>query len=75
MPDYGRSKIVLVITLLVLLACTPIVIEQVAAVNTTEWDFTGYQGAIVLLGLVPFVWVASILIGMIFAVLPSGKGD
>ena len=45
--------------------------------DTSGWHFTGYQGAILFLGLVPFIWVASILtacaLGM-FAIYKGGKG-
>lgn len=53
------SIVVIVITLL---AMTPTVVDQVQNMNTTGWTFTGAEGAIALLGLVPFIWVASILI-------------
>ncbi len=53
------SIVVIVITLL---AMTPTVVDQVQNMNTTGWTFTGSEGAIALLGLVPFIWVASILI-------------
>lgn len=53
------SIVVIVVTLL---ALTPTVVDQVQGMNTNEWDFTGHEGAEALLGLVPFVWVASILI-------------
>ena len=53
------SIVVIVITLL---AMTPTVVDQVQDMNTTGWTFTGAEGAIALLGLVPFIWVASILI-------------
>ena len=51
----------LVVGLIVSLSTLETVVDIVDAVNTTGWDFTGYQGAISLLGLIPFVYVASIL--------------
>ena len=62
----------IVVVVIVLLAMTPIIIEQVEAslpqgnypsapVNDT-WNFTGASGAESILGLVPFVWIASILV-------------
>lgn len=53
------SIVVIVITLL---ALTPTVVSQVQDMDTSGWNFTGYQGAEALLGLVPFIWVASILV-------------
>jgi hypothetical protein len=58
----------IVIVTIVLLAMTPTVVEQVqtqlaiAEAPATEWNFTGSEGAKALLGLVPFIWVASVLV-------------
>lgn len=60
-----QGAIGVVIVAIVLLACTPIVVDQVVGVNTTGWNFTGHEGAEALLGLVPFVWVAGILIATV----------
>jgi len=62
----------IVVVVIVLLSMTGIIIEQVEAalpqgnyagapVNDT-WNFTGASGAESILGLVPFVWIASILV-------------
>lgn len=56
------AAVSIVVVTICLLAMTPTVVDQVQNMNTTGWTFTGYQGAIALLGLVPFVWVAAILI-------------
>lgn len=60
------------------LAMTPIIIDQVQAINTTGWTFTGYEGAIALLGLVPFAWIgaglAMLVVGM-FGLVRYGKGN
>jgi len=69
----------IVVLTIVLLAMTPVVVDQVQAMDTTGWNFTGHDGAIALLGLVPFVWVAGVLIsacvGMfVLAKAPAGKG-
>lgn len=64
----------IVVITITLLALTPVVVDQVDEINTSAWDFTGYEGAIALLGLVPFVWVASILIGAVVGMIAlSGK--
>ncbi len=52
----------IVVLTIVLLYMTPVVVDAVQSINTTGWNFTGYQGAIALMGLVPFVWVAGVLI-------------
>lgn len=56
------SVIGMVIGLVVSLSTLGTVVDLVDAVNTTGWDFTGYTGAIALLDLIPFVYVASILL-------------
>jgi len=66
------ASIGLVVIVIVLLAMTPVIIAVThdtlpagnwpsAAVNET-WNFTGASGAESILGLVPFVWIASVLI-------------
>ena len=52
----------IVIITVVLLAMTPTVVNAVQDMNITGWNFTGHEGASQLLGLVPFVWIAGVLI-------------
>lgn len=54
----------IVVLVIVLLSMTSVVIEQVEAiiVDSEDWNFTGSSGAESILGLVPFVWIASVLI-------------
>jgi hypothetical protein len=59
----------IVVIVIVLLSMTSVVIDQVMAImygedaaNASIWNFTGHTGAESMLGLVPFVWIASILI-------------
>lgn len=71
-----QQAIGLVVVTITLLAMTPIVVDQVQAVNTTDWTFTGHEGAEALLGLVPFVWVAGVLIAAVigaFSIAQRGK--
>lgn len=76
------SKIVgaisIVVIVIVLLSMTPVVIEQVeeTIADASTWNFTGASGAESILGLVPFVWIASILIAAavgMFTLARSGK--
>ena len=67
--DKVVGAIAIVIVTIVLLSMTSVVIDQVSAVmygedaaNATLWNFTGHSGAESILGLVPFVYIASILI-------------
>lgn len=57
-----------VIGLIVVLSTLETVVDAVDDVNTTDWDFTGSDGAIALLGLVPFVYVAGVLLLSVGAV-------
>jgi len=56
----------IVIVVIVLLSMTPVIITQVNVTSADgdagKWNFTGAEGALSILGLVPFVWIASILI-------------
>jgi len=82
--DVGNSVIgavgVVVITI-VLLSMTPTVVSQcqaqiaIAEDPLTEWNFTGSEGAIALLGLVPFIWVASVLVCAAVGMFALARGD
>ena len=64
----------IVILTIFFLAMTPTVVDQVSSLNTSAWNFTGYAGAISLLGLVPFVWVAMILVAAVVGMFALAKG-
>lgn len=77
MPEIStqiQNAISVIVVTVALLAMTPVIVDQVAAMNTTTWNFTGYQGAILFLGLVPFIWVASILATAAYAMFRIAKG-
>jgi len=63
----------IVILMIFFLAMTPTVINQVGNVSTAGWTFTGHAGAATLLGLVPFVWVAMILIAGVVGMFALAK--
>jgi len=74
--DSIKGAVAIVVVTVVLLAMTPTVIDQVQSLNTSSWTFTGYEGAIALIGLVPFLWVAGILAGAavgMFTLYKKGK--
>ena len=66
------AGISLVILIIFLLALTPTIVDQVqgllyvAATGTNyrgaKWNFTGNAGAQTILGLLPFAWVAGVLL-------------
>lgn len=70
----SKAIAVVVITLVLLVMTDPIV-DQVDAVNTTNWSFTGHEGAEVMLGLIPFIWIASVLGSASYAMFRIVKGD
>ncbi len=61
----------IIIITITLLALTPTIVDQVQATlktaNTpaTEWNFTGSDGAKSMMGLVPFIWVAGVLLAAV----------
>jgi hypothetical protein len=75
------GAIAVVIITIVLLALTPTIVSQVQALlwqstqTATIWNFTGYSGARSMLGLVPFVWVAAVLLGAVVGMLALFKGS
>jgi len=72
-----KQAITIIVITIALLAMTPTVVSTVQDMNTSGWNFTGYQGAVQFLGLIPFLWVAGILtacsVGM-FAIYKGAKG-
>jgi len=73
--------IAIIVVMIVALACTPIIVNQVqstmadAVAPATEWNFTGSDGALALLGLVPFLWVAMILVMGAVGMFALAKSD
>jgi hypothetical protein len=61
--------IMLTIMLLMGVILVPIVVNQVESVNTTSWNFTGYQGALTLFHLLPFIFIVGIVVYFIASIL------
>lgn len=85
--DVSRSiigAIGIVVVTIVLLSLTSTVVSTVqseiwkgstgASVGKTPWNFTGYTGAAAMLGLVPFVWIAGVLIAATVGMLMLFRG-
>lgn len=70
-----KGAITIIVVTIVLLYMTPVVVDAVADINTTGWNFTGYEGAIAILGLVPFLWVAGVLAFASVAMFLLARGD
>ena len=67
----------IVVIVIVLLSMTSVVIDQVetATTDADTWNFTGASGAESILGLVPFVWIASILIAAAVGMFALAKSS
>lgn len=59
----------LVVTLIFSVVLLPTVVDTINDINTTGWDFTGYAGAIVLMDLIPFIWIAGLVITTVLSAL------
>lgn len=69
----GREVVTILVVLIFVAALLPEVVTQVQGVNTTAWSFTGYSGASTLWNLVPFIFIAGFVIGVL-ADLIKGRG-
>lgn len=63
----------LVIAVVVIVAVIPTIVDTIQDTNTTGWDFTGYEGAISLLELIPFIVIAGALLLAVAMGLRMGK--
>jgi hypothetical protein len=61
--------ILLTITLILGVILVPIVVNQVQTTDTSGWNFTGYQGAVTLFYLLPFIFIVGIVIYFIGSLL------
>lgn len=52
------APIMMVISGIIWVICTPIFVNQVQATSTSGWNFTGSAGAITLFQLLPFIFIA-----------------
>ena len=70
------AGIAMIVIMIALLATLPIVIEQVEAstADADAWNFTGATGAESLLGLIPFAWIAGIVVFAIAGAFMLAKG-
>lgn len=74
----------IIIVTIVLLSLTGTVVSTVqseiwkgsagASAGKVPWNFTGYAGASSMLGLIPFVWIAGILIAAAVGMLMLYRG-
>lgn len=50
-------------------------VDYIIFQNASAWNFTGHAGAESLLGLIPFVWVAGLLIFAVVAIFTIAKSS
>jgi len=55
----------LVIGIIVGIVMIPIIEFEIRSTNTTAWNFTGSTGAITLFRLIPFIFIAGVIIWFI----------
>lgn len=63
------APVMIVIAGIIWVIMTPILADTVIQTNTTSWNFTGYQGAITLFNLIPFVFIAGGVVWILKKVL------
>ena len=67
-----------IIVLIAGIYMTPIIAHEVDNVifqNASGWNFTGHSGAEALMGLIPFVWIAALLILVVSILFAIAKSD
>jgi len=70
-----QSAVAVIVITIALLAMTPTIVDTIQNMDTSGWNFTGYAGAVQFLGLVPFIWVASILTACALGMFAIYKGS
>lgn len=72
---YAKKVIVAIVVLILGISLGPTVVSLVQDVNTTGWDFTGYEAAETIIDLIPLLYYAGVLIGagLSFLTMNSAK--
>jgi hypothetical protein len=65
----ASNWMVLVCVLILGIILVPIIVDQVQSINTTLWNFTGHQGAVTMLNLLPFIFIIGIVAFFIVGIL------
>jgi len=70
------AGIAMIVIMIALLSTLPIIIDQVetSTADAATWNFTGAEGAESLLGLLPFAWIAGIVVFGIAGAFMLAKG-
>ena len=66
----------LIIIVVMMLAMSPVIVaqEETATADADDWNFTGAEGAESLVGLIPFIWYAAIVLLVVAGSFLLAKG-
>jgi len=68
--DTGAGKLVgMAIGTIISVLMLPPVTETVTGINTTAWTFTGHDGVIAMMYIIPLVYIAAVIIYIVKSVL------
>jgi len=68
--DTGAGKLVgMAIGTIISVLMLPPVTETVTGINTTAWTFTGHEGVIAMMYIIPLVYIAAVIIYIVKSVL------
>ncbi|MCJ7805727.1 hypothetical protein MUP46_03745 [Patescibacteria group bacterium] len=68
--DTGAGKMVgMAIGTIISVLMLPPVTDTIMGVNTTAWTFTGHEGVIAMMYIIPLVYIAAVIISIVRAVL------
>jgi len=68
--DTGAGKLVgMAIGTIISVLMLPPVTETVTGINTTAWTFTGHDGVIAMMYIIPLVYIAAVIIYIVRSVL------
>jgi len=68
--DTGAGKLVgMAIGTIISVLMLPPVTETVTGINTTGWTFTGHEGVIAMMYIIPLVYIAAVIIYIVKSVL------
>jgi hypothetical protein len=61
--------VIMIILLIIGVSLVPTVVTTVQGITTSTWNFTGYAAAATLLGLLPFIFIVSLVIYFLLELL------
>ena len=76
MKGFVTALILCAVGLIFWIYLTPTVVDAIQTMNTTSWSFVGKDGAIALVQLLPFIWVAAgvvVFLGVLFGKITFGE--